>query len=112
MWNIKYNSLDNDMKKLINDKFVEKAKLFHKYIKLRTIMAILPGFLFFIVFIVNIFTIIKVKKFKLSIIVFLIFQTYKIWRDLDVFCSNFIHIQNNIKNINLICSVWNLEKME
>lgn len=112
MWNIKYNSLEKSTKELIYKKFIEKSKIYSRFIKFKVLLTEIPGFLFFSVFIINIFYIIKNKNIKTGTIVFLIFQLYKIWRSIDSICANTINIFNNIKNVNKICPVWYLNPME
>jgi len=112
MWNVKYNSLDNNMYKQLINNYNKRSDLCTKYTNYKIIITNIPSILFFSIFIINIFYIIKNKNFKVGIIVFLIFQLYKIWRSFDILCINCMHLLNNVKNINKICPVWFLDNLK
>ena len=110
MWNVKYNSIDKRVIGIIKEGYKKKIDAFTRYCNFKVFIYNIPGLLFFGIFAFCLFIIIKKKNIKVSLIVFLIFQLYKVWRDFDILCSNTLHLYSNIKNINKICPAWLLEE--
>lgn len=112
MWNIKYNSLEGYVKKKIEKQYKKRIELFNKYSFLKIFISKLPSIMFFIIFILNLFYIIKNKNINVATSVFLTFQLYKVWNSYSTLCKNIAHLYSDVKNINKICPVWNLQDLK
>ena len=112
IWSVKYNTLEKVTDKYLKEKFKKRIDALQNFLDNKIIALDSPDFTFFVVILFNLYSLIKNKNLETSTRVFLILQSFKIWKEFHILCYSSTELYQNIKYVEKICPIWVMKEKE
>lgn len=109
IWNIKYNSIQLLVKRLLKKQLKKRFKEYKKWLDYKILSYEGPDIVFFIVVISLLIAIVKNKKINITLRVFFILQSFRIWKEYHNISASIVNIFQDSKYVEKICPIWLLK---